>query len=91
MSTGHSAPVAFLIFSQHPWSVGIGRAYLDPAAVCGTRPFPSSLQAGLAINCLGLVTDFSLIRWASCASDGAQGPSGGWSESLTMSSFEKIT
>ena len=49
------------------------------------------LQAYLAMPCLGLVTDLPLIRWASRASDGTQGPSGRWSESLTMSSFEKIS
>ena len=49
------------------------------------------VQAYLAMPCLGLVTDLPLIRWASRASDGTQGPSGRWSESLTMSSFEKIS
>ena len=32
-----------------------------------------------------------LIRWASRASDGTQGPSGRWSESLNVASFEKIS
>ena len=49
------------------------------------------LQAYLAMPCLGLVTDLPLIRWASRASDGTQGPSGRWSESLTKPSFEKIS
>ena len=49
------------------------------------------VQAYLAMPCLGLVTDFSLIRWASRVPDGAQGPIGGWSESLTGPSFEKIS
>ena len=37
MSTGHPVPVAFLLFSRHPWSVGIGRAYLAPGAVALAR------------------------------------------------------
>ena len=49
------------------------------------------LDPPTAMPCLGLVTDFALIRWASRASDGTQGPSGRWSESLTISSFEKIS
>ena len=49
------------------------------------------VQAWLTMPCLGLVTDFPLIRWASRASDGTQGPSGRWSESLSCALFEKIS